>query len=44
MGVGRGIDFQEVKKLGMDFDELRPRFQEGMELMLKAWTQVALRA
>ena len=33
VGVGRGIDFQEVQKLGMDFDELRPRFQEGMELM-----------
>ena len=38
VGVGRGIDFQEVQKLGMDFDELRPRFQEGMELMRKAWT------
>jgi alkanesulfonate monooxygenase SsuD/methylene tetrahydromethanopterin reductase-like flavin-dependent oxidoreductase (luciferase family) len=36
VGVGRGIDFQEVQKLGMDFDELRPRFQEGIELMLKA--------
>jgi len=42
VGVGRGIDFQEVQKLGMDFDELRPRFQEGIELMLKAWTQVEL--
>ncbi|HET7354891.1 MAG TPA: LLM class flavin-dependent oxidoreductase [Gaiellaceae bacterium] len=40
VGVGRGVDFQEVTKLGMDFDELRPRFQEGMELMLKAWTQL----
>jgi alkanesulfonate monooxygenase SsuD/methylene tetrahydromethanopterin reductase-like flavin-dependent oxidoreductase (luciferase family) len=40
VGVGRGVDFQEVTKLGMDFDELRPRFQEGMELMLNAWTQV----
>lgn len=39
IGVGRGIDFQEVQKLGMDFDELRPRFQEGMAVMLKAWTQ-----
>src|SRR5262249_42202207 len=38
-GVGRGIDFQEVMKLGMDFDELRPRFEEGVELMLRAWTQ-----
>jgi alkanesulfonate monooxygenase SsuD/methylene tetrahydromethanopterin reductase-like flavin-dependent oxidoreductase (luciferase family) len=40
VGVGRGIDFQEVKKLGMDFDELRPRFQEGLDLMRKAWTNV----
>jgi alkanesulfonate monooxygenase SsuD/methylene tetrahydromethanopterin reductase-like flavin-dependent oxidoreductase (luciferase family) len=38
-GVGRGIDFQEVMKLGMDFDELRPRFEEGVDLILKAWTQ-----
>ena len=40
VGVGRGIDYQEVKKLGMDFDELRPRFQEGMDLMRRAWTEV----
>jgi alkanesulfonate monooxygenase SsuD/methylene tetrahydromethanopterin reductase-like flavin-dependent oxidoreductase (luciferase family) len=37
-GVGRGIDYQEVVKLGMDFDELRPRLREGMELLLAAWT------
>jgi alkanesulfonate monooxygenase SsuD/methylene tetrahydromethanopterin reductase-like flavin-dependent oxidoreductase (luciferase family) len=40
VGVGRGIDYQEVVKLGMDFDELRPRLREGMELMLKAWAGV----
>lgn len=40
VGVGRGIDFQEVRKFGMEFDELRPRFQEGMELIRKAWTSV----
>jgi alkanesulfonate monooxygenase SsuD/methylene tetrahydromethanopterin reductase-like flavin-dependent oxidoreductase (luciferase family) len=40
VGVGRGIDFQEVRRLGMDFDELRPRFQEGVELMRAAWTNV----
>jgi alkanesulfonate monooxygenase SsuD/methylene tetrahydromethanopterin reductase-like flavin-dependent oxidoreductase (luciferase family) len=38
-GVGRGIDFQEVMKLGMDFDELRPRFEEGVDVILKAWTR-----
>jgi alkanesulfonate monooxygenase SsuD/methylene tetrahydromethanopterin reductase-like flavin-dependent oxidoreductase (luciferase family) len=37
-GVGRGIDFQEVQKLRMEFDELRPRFEEGVEVILKAWT------
>jgi alkanesulfonate monooxygenase SsuD/methylene tetrahydromethanopterin reductase-like flavin-dependent oxidoreductase (luciferase family) len=38
-GVGRGIDFQEVVKLRMDYDELRPRFEEGVDLILAAWTQ-----
>jgi alkanesulfonate monooxygenase SsuD/methylene tetrahydromethanopterin reductase-like flavin-dependent oxidoreductase (luciferase family) len=42
VGVGRGIDYQEVVKLGVDFDELRPRLREGMELMLKAWTATQL--
>jgi alkanesulfonate monooxygenase SsuD/methylene tetrahydromethanopterin reductase-like flavin-dependent oxidoreductase (luciferase family) len=37
-GIGRGIDFQEVTKLRMDFDELRPRFEEGVDVILKAWT------
>jgi alkanesulfonate monooxygenase SsuD/methylene tetrahydromethanopterin reductase-like flavin-dependent oxidoreductase (luciferase family) len=38
-GIGRGIDFQELQKLGMTYDELRPRFEDGVELLLKAWTQ-----
>ena len=38
-GVGRGIDYQEVVKLGVDYDELRPRLEEGMGLILKAWTK-----
>jgi alkanesulfonate monooxygenase SsuD/methylene tetrahydromethanopterin reductase-like flavin-dependent oxidoreductase (luciferase family) len=38
-GVGRGIDYQELMKLGMTYEELRPRFEEGVELILKAWTQ-----
>jgi alkanesulfonate monooxygenase SsuD/methylene tetrahydromethanopterin reductase-like flavin-dependent oxidoreductase (luciferase family) len=39
LGIGRGIDFQELQKLGMAYDELRPRFDDGVELMVKAWTQ-----
>jgi alkanesulfonate monooxygenase SsuD/methylene tetrahydromethanopterin reductase-like flavin-dependent oxidoreductase (luciferase family) len=39
-GLGRGIDYQEVVALGMEYDELRPRFAEGAELIVKAWTQV----
>jgi alkanesulfonate monooxygenase SsuD/methylene tetrahydromethanopterin reductase-like flavin-dependent oxidoreductase (luciferase family) len=42
VGVGRGIDYQEVVKLGLDFDELRSRLREGMELMLRAWTEIEL--
>jgi alkanesulfonate monooxygenase SsuD/methylene tetrahydromethanopterin reductase-like flavin-dependent oxidoreductase (luciferase family) len=38
-GIGRGIDFQELQKLGMTYDELRPRFEDAVDLMLKAWTQ-----
>jgi alkanesulfonate monooxygenase SsuD/methylene tetrahydromethanopterin reductase-like flavin-dependent oxidoreductase (luciferase family) len=38
-GVGRGIDFQELQKIGMTYDELRPRFEDGVDLLLKAWTQ-----
>ncbi len=38
-GIGRGIDFQELQKFGMSYDELRPRFEDGVDLMLKAWTQ-----
>lgn len=38
-GMGRGIDFQELRKLGLTYDELRPRFEEGVEIILKAWTQ-----
>ena len=39
-GLGRGIDYQEVVKLGMDYDELRPRFEEGAELIVRAWSSV----
>ena len=38
-GIGRGIDFQELQKFGMSYDELRPRFEDGVDLLLKAWTE-----
>src|SRR5262245_23140037 len=38
-GLGRGVDFQEVSRFHLDFDEMRPRFEEGMEIILRAWTE-----
>jgi len=38
-GLGRGVDEQEFLRLKMPYEEARPRFEEGLELMIKAWTQ-----
>lgn len=38
-GLGRGIDEQEFLRFNMPFEEARPRMEEGIELMTKAWTQ-----
>lgn len=37
-GLGRGVDAQEFMRLAIPMDEARPRFTEGLDLMLKAWT------
>lgn len=37
-GLGRGVDAQEFMRMKMPLDEARPRFEEGLELMKKAWT------
>src|SRR5205807_6436204 len=38
-GLGRGVDEQEFLRMKMPYEDARPRFEEGLELMLKAWTQ-----
>jgi alkanesulfonate monooxygenase SsuD/methylene tetrahydromethanopterin reductase-like flavin-dependent oxidoreductase (luciferase family) len=38
-GLGRGADEQEFVRFGLEWSEARPMFQEGYELILKAWTQ-----
>jgi alkanesulfonate monooxygenase SsuD/methylene tetrahydromethanopterin reductase-like flavin-dependent oxidoreductase (luciferase family) len=40
LGLGRGVDEQEFEKWHMPFQEARPRFEEGIDLMKKAWTEV----
>lgn len=39
IGLGRGIDEPEFIRLRASYEEARPRFQEGLELMVKAWSQ-----
>ena len=36
-GLGRGVDEQEFLRFKMPYEDARPRFEEGLELMLKAW-------
>jgi len=38
-GIGRGVDEQEFLRHNMPYPEARPRFEEGLELILKAWQQ-----
>jgi len=38
-GVGRGYQPYEMGGFGIPIDESRPRFQEGLEVMIKAWTE-----
>jgi alkanesulfonate monooxygenase SsuD/methylene tetrahydromethanopterin reductase-like flavin-dependent oxidoreductase (luciferase family) len=38
LGVGRGYQFEEYYNWGLDLDESRDRFQESLEIILKAWT------
>ena len=37
-GGGRGYQFEEFYNWGLDLDESRDRFQESLEIILKAWT------
>lgn len=38
-GFGRSADFQEYQRLNMPMEEARPRFQEGLEVIRRAWTE-----
>ena len=38
-GVGRGYQPYEMGGFGIGLEESRPRFQEGLEVMMKAWTE-----
>lgn len=38
-GLGRGVDAQEFMRKQMPLEEARPRFEEGLDLMQKAWTE-----
>ncbi len=37
-GVGRGYQLEEFHNWGIDLEESRDRFQEELEIILKAWT------
>lgn len=37
VGLGRGVDEQEFLKEGIPMEETRPRFEESLELITKAW-------
>lgn len=39
MGFGRSADYQEYVKYEMEMAEARPRFREGLDLMIEAWTK-----
>jgi len=38
-GIGRGVDEQEFLRQCMPYPEARPRFEEGLDLILQAWQQ-----
>jgi len=41
-GAGRGFDRTEFQAFGVPFDEGVPRFQEAVEIVLRAWTEERL--
>lgn len=43
LGFGRGVDEQEFLKIGLPFEEARPRFEEGMEIITAALKQPRFR-
>ena len=41
-GIGAGYQRQEFQGLGVDINESRERFQEGVDVIIKAWTEETL--
>ena len=39
IGVGRGVDQKEYMREGIPMEEVRPRFEDGLDLMMKALNQ-----
>ena len=39
VGIGRGDQRYEFERLGLNMEDSRELFSEGVELMLKAWTE-----
>jgi natural product biosynthesis luciferase-like monooxygenase protein len=39
LGIGRGFMPHEFRALGVDFDSRQGPFREGLEILLKAWTE-----
>ena len=39
LGLGRGYQRYEFERLGMDLDESRPRWEEAVEILMKAFTE-----
>ena len=42
LGLGAGYQRQEFQGLGIDISESRERFQEGVDVIIKAWTEERL--
>lgn len=41
-GLGRGVDEQEFLRMRMPYPEARPRFEEGLDLILRLWSEEAV--
>jgi alkanesulfonate monooxygenase SsuD/methylene tetrahydromethanopterin reductase-like flavin-dependent oxidoreductase (luciferase family) len=42
LGVGRGYQLQEFEGLGVDVEQATDRFREGVDVIVKAWTEEKL--
>ena len=42
LGIGRGYQLQEFEGLGVDVEQATDRFREGVDVIVKAWTEEKL--